>query len=231
MSQILMRTERDLGAMVSVDSRKKNGRLKFLKIDLGVFNGPGLSSPVDYDSHKDLIGRVVIKPQAIGKRVTLGGETSVYYGGITQNTKYVYTTHSLAGIKSFIVDSATTNVGNIAPRKYYGADAQLKIKNKVGYTELRAEFITGCQTASATSSETPGRSFEGKEGYYVRKFNGTYLCFLQNLGNIHHQIGVKYDFYDSNTAVKSIEIGQAGGNLNAADIKFNTLGFGYILHH
>jgi hypothetical protein len=230
MSQILMRTERDLGAMVSFDSRKKNSRLKFLKVDLGVFNGPGLSSPADYDSHKDMIGRVAIKPQAIGKKVTLGGETSVYYGGITQNTKYVYTTKMLSGIKRFMVDSATTNVGKIAPRRYYGVDAQLKIKNKVGYTELRAEFITGSQTASATSTETPGSSFNGKEGYYVRKFNGTYLCFLQNLGNIHHQIGIKYDFYDSNSEVKTSEIGQAGSNLNAADIKFNTLGFGYIYY-
>ncbi|MEI9959072.1 MAG: hypothetical protein WDM90_22790 [Ferruginibacter sp.] len=78
---------------------------------------------------------------------------SILDGGLTQSTKYVYTTANIGGIKNFIVDSSTNNFNKIAPRKYYGADAQLKIKNKVGYTELRGEFITGKQTASATSSE------------------------------------------------------------------------------
>ena len=127
-------------------------------------------------------------------------------------------------------DSAVTNINKIAPRKYYGADAQLKIKNKVGFTELRAEFITGKQTASSASSETPGTSFTGNEGYYIRKFNGAYFYFLQNLGNIRHQIGVKYDWYDANTDVKGDEIGKPGTTINAANIKYSTLGFGYIYY-
>jgi phosphate-selective porin len=39
---------------------------------------------------------------------------------------------------------------------------------------------------------------------------------------------VKYDWYDPNTSVSGKEIGKAGSNLSAADIKYNTLGFGYI---
>ena len=39
MSQILMKTERDLGAMVSFEPRKKNSPLRYLKIDAGFFNG------------------------------------------------------------------------------------------------------------------------------------------------------------------------------------------------
>ncbi len=39
MSQILMRTERDLGAMVSFEPRVKDHPLKYLKVDLGAFNG------------------------------------------------------------------------------------------------------------------------------------------------------------------------------------------------
>jgi hypothetical protein len=109
-------------------------------------------------------------------------------------------------------------------------DAQLKIKNKKGFTELRAEFITGKQTASATSSETPGTSFTGTDGYYVRNFSGAYFCFLQHLGSTRHQIGIKYDWYDPNTDVKNDEIGKAGNNINAANIKYTTLGFGYIYY-
>jgi hypothetical protein len=228
MSQILMKTERDLGAMVSFDPRKKDNKLKFLKIDLGLFNGPGLSSTTDYDSHKDIIGRAAIKPQALSKKITLGAGISTLYGGLNQNTKYAYTTQTIGGVKNFIVDSSSSNINVIAPRHYYGADAQLKIKNKKGFTELRAEYITGKQTASSTSSETPGALFTGTDGYYIRKFSGAYFYFLQHLGNTHHQIGVKYDWYDPNTQASGDDIGKTGTNINAANIKYSTLGFGYI---
>ena len=228
MSQILMKTERDLGAMATFDPRNKTSKLKFLKVDLGVFNGPGLSSTTDYDSHKDIIGRVTIKPQNISKKISLGAAASVLYGGLSQNTKYVYNTQTISGIKNFIVDSSANNVGKIAPRKYYGVDAQLKIKNKVGYTEFRAEFIAGKQSASAVSSETPAAMFTGTEGYYIRKFNGAYFYFLQHLGSTHHQVGIKYDWYDPNTEVSGDDIGKGGNNENAANIKYSTLGLGYI---
>lgn len=228
MSQILMKTERDLGAMITLEPRNKNSKLKFLKADLGVFNGPGLSSTTDYDSHKDIIGRLSIKPQNLSKNITLGAAVSILNGGITQATRYVYHTTTTAGIKNFTVDSSASNINQIAPRKYYGADAQLKIKNRVGFTELRGEFITGKQTASAGSSETPGVAFAGTDGYYIRKFNGAYFYFLQHLGSLKHQFGIKYDWYDPNTEVKGDEIGKSGNNENAANIKFTTLGFGYI---
>ena len=230
MSQILMKTERDLGAMVTFEPRNKKSKINFLKIDVGVFNGPGLSSLTDYDSHKDIIGRVSIKPLPFSKKITLGASSSVYYGGLSQNTKYTFTTQTIGGIKKFVVDSSTLNIGQIAPRHYFGIDAQLKIKNKVGFTELRGEFIAGKQTASATSSETPGSLYTGTDGYYTRKFNGTYFYFLQHLGSTHHQISIKYDWYDPNATVKTNDIGKAGSNLNAADIKFSTLGFGYIYY-
>lgn len=228
MSQILMKTERDIGAMISLEPRKKDSKLRFLKADIGVFNGPGLSSTADYDSHKDIIGRIGIKPRQLTKNITLAAAASVLYGGLSQNTRYVYKTQTVSGLKTFVLDSSQNNIGKIAPRQYYGLDAQLKLKNKIGFTELRAEFITGKQSASATSSETPGALFTGNEGYYVRKFNGAYFYFLQHLGNIHHQIGIKYDWYDPNKEVKETEVGKTGTNINAANIKYSTLGFGYI---
>jgi hypothetical protein len=211
-----------------LDSRNKTSKIKFLKVDVGLFNGPGLSATTDYDSHKDIIGRVTIKPQSLSKKITLGAAASVLYGGLSQNTKYVYTTQTAAGIKTFTVDSATTNINQVAPRHYYSIDAQLKIKNKIGFTELRGEFIAGKQTASVNSSETPGALFTGNDGYYVRNFNGAYFYLLQHLGSTHHQVGIKYDWYDPNTKTNSNDIGKAGSNLNAANIKYNTLGFGYI---
>jgi hypothetical protein len=67
-----MNTERDLGAMVTFKPRIRDSKLNFLRVDLGIFNGPGLSSTTDYDSHQDIISRIVVKPRSIGYKVTLG---------------------------------------------------------------------------------------------------------------------------------------------------------------
>ncbi len=230
MSQILMKTERDLGAMLTLEARNKKSKLKFLKIDIGAFNGQGLSATSEYDSHKDIISRIAVKPQHLTKKLTISAGSSILLGGLTANTKYLYNVSTIGGNKFFVVDSSYTNIGKIAPRKYYGVDAQLKLKNKVGFTELRAEYIAGKQTASALSSETPGVLFTGTDGYYTRNFNGMYLYFLQNIKNLKNQIGIKYDWYDPNTKVTTSEIGQAGTNINAANIKFTTFGLGYIRH-
>jgi hypothetical protein len=104
----------------------------------------------------------------------------------------------------------------------------MKIKNKAGVTEFRAEFMVGTQTATINSSETPPALLQAREGYYVRNFYGAYLYLLHHFVNAHHQIGVKLDWYDPNTKVTGMDIGTPGTTLGAADIKFTTLGFGYI---
>jgi hypothetical protein len=228
MSQILMKGERDLGAMVTFDSRIKVKGLNHLKIDLGMFNGQGINATGEFDNTKDIIGRISLKPVQLSKQVTLSGSTSILYGGLENNTKYKYTTADVAGVKKDIIDSSVTNLGETAPRRYYGADAQLKIKNKVGFTELRGEFIGGTQTGTGTSSETPLALLTGFDGFHTRNFNGAYFYLLQNLFSTKHQVVVKYDWYDPNTKVSGDDIGKAGSNLTAADIKYNTLGFGYI---
>ncbi|MBS1742567.1 MAG: porin [Bacteroidetes bacterium] len=230
MSQLLMKTERDLGAMISFEPRNKDHVLRYLKIDAGLFNGPGLSATADFDSHKDFISRIGLKPFPISKNIIFSFAGSWLNGGFLQNTKYVYTIANVQGNKTFIVDSSITNKGKIAPRKYYGIDAQLKMKHSWGFTELRAEFITGKQTASENSSETPGALFNNTEGYYIRKFNGAYFYFLQHLVNTKHQLAIKYDWFDPNTAVKGKDIGKNGTNINATNIRYNTLGLGYIYY-
>ena len=230
MSQILMRTERDLGAMISFEPRIKNHPLRFLKIDAGVFNGQGLAAAGDYDSHKDFITRVGLKPYHVSKAITISAGASYLNGGFLQNTKYIYNSGSNGFGKTFNVDSNGTNMGKIAPRKYYGADMQIKIKNKAGFTELRGEYMFGTQTSTTGNSETPAALLTGNEGYFIRKFNGAYFYLLQNIFNTHHQLGVKYDWYDPNIKVKKDDIGKSGTSVNATDIKYSTLGFGYIYY-
>ena len=237
MSQILMKTERDLGAMISFEPRKKDHPLSFLKIDLGAFNGQGLTATTDFDSHKDIIGRISIKPRKLGQSgALLSGGVSVLYGGMEQFTNYINQMGTVNGKPGFVVDSSLGNKGKIAPRHYYGADFQLKIPNGdgKGSTQIRAEYIRGKQTATALTTETPGVVPVGIDGkllpLYIRSFDGAYLYFIQNLGSEKHQVVVRYDWYDPNKKVKGSEIGAPDAGLTPADIRYNTLGFGYLYY-
>ncbi len=85
--------------------------------------------------------------------------------------------------------------------------------------------------ATATSSETPPTvpiNNNIAQPLYMRRFNGMYIYVLQNLGHLKHQIGIKYDFYDPNTDIKAAQIGAENSNFTAADIKYSTLGIGYL---
>jgi hypothetical protein len=228
-SQILMRTERDLGAMVSLESRQNpKGLLRYLKWDAGFFNGQGLTSPNDFDSYKDFITRLSLKPLPLSKDLSLAAGVSLLEGGFLQNSKYVYKSGTAGGEPVFIIDSSLSNIGSKAPRQYRGADAQLKWKNEWGNTELRVEYWWGKQTGTAITTETPPALFV--EPHYIRNFDAAFICFLQNIINQNHQVGVKYDWYDPNTDVSGRQIGKLGSNMTPADIKYSTLGVGYIYY-
>lgn len=230
MSQLLMKSERDLGAMVSFDARKKLDYALFnkLRVDVGLFNGQGINSTGEFDNTKDLIARVYSKPLQISKKIQLNIGSSLLYGGLLQNTKYKYYTGLSGNIKTMLVDSNSSNLYAIAPRQYYSAEAQLKLKNKIGYSELRAEYVQGKQSGTSTTSETPSTLLTGAEGYHIRNFNGAYFYYVQHLGSLKHQLVMKYDWYDPNTKVEGKDIGAAGSNLTAANIKYTTLGVGYV---
>jgi hypothetical protein len=228
MSQILMPTERDLGAMITFDPQDKENKLRWLKADAGLFNGQGLSGTTDFDSHKDFISRLTIKPFKVSK-VLISGGISLLQGGWRQSAKYIYKNGTATnGDKIYIVDSSITNIGKIAPRKYYGADVQLKIFHAWGESELRAEYWMGKQPGSATSTTNPGTT--PATPVYIRDFNGAFLYFLQNIINKKHQLLLKYDWYDPDRKVKGKDIGKTGTNLPSADIRYSTIGFGYAYY-
>jgi hypothetical protein len=224
MSQILMRGERDLGAMVSFEPRSKTHPLRFLKADIGFFNGQGVTTTADYDSYKDIIGRVSLKPYPLTKKLFISSGVSFFNGGFVENNKYLYKTIQINGTKRVSVDSSINNLNSKVPRNYYGIDLQLKMKhNKVSSTELRAEYWLGKQTATASISETPTTLLT--EPYYLRKFNGAFFYLIHTI-NARHQVLVKYDWYDPNTDFKGTSINTVNGG-TVADVKFSTLGFGY----
>ena len=225
MSQTLMKTERDLGAMISFEPRNKTNWLQYVKWDAGIFNGQGLTATTDFDSYNDFITRISLKPYPVQKQLLLSAGASYFNGGFIQNDKYAFTLQDKNGMNQFIADSSTQNIGRKLPRKYYGADAQLKWLHHKGATELRGEYWWGTQTASATVSETPALLFT-TAAYYIRHFNGAFFYLLHSFDK-HNQLGIKYDWYDPNTQLNASEISPENG-AHAADIKYNTLGIGYI---
>jgi hypothetical protein len=219
--------------MFSFEPQKKNHKLYHVKWDAGFFNGQRSSGISDFDSYKDIISRITIKPYTL-QQVIISGGLSFLRGGWKNGTKYVYESGLTAnGDKIFIVDSTVSNLGRSSPRHYYGADMQLKLKHNWGETELRGEYWFGTQPGTANSTANPG-SLPTMTGVplptYVRHFSGGFFYFLQNIVNQKHQLVAKYDWYDPNIKVSKQEIGKPGTNLSAADIKFSTLGIGYIYY-
>src|SRR4029078_2206021 len=81
MSQTLMPSERDLGAMVSYESQKPLRKHPLFKFDFGVFNGQGKSGPAEFDSYKDIISRLALKPVPLSKNFLVSAGLSYLNGG------------------------------------------------------------------------------------------------------------------------------------------------------
>ena len=233
MSQILMKTERDLGAMVSFEPQDKNGKWYPLKVDAGFFNGQGLAGTEEYDSFKDFITRASVRRTKIRKNLYLSAGLSYLNGGIRSGSPNSYSmVTDDQGHYVFETDSASNNLGKRLPRVYYGADIQILYESALGKTELRAEYMTGTQSATFGTSITPGSPPMDKAGkpesLYSRNFDGAYFYLLHTFLK-KHQVFLKYDWYDPNTRISGEKI-NAAGNLGQADIRYDTFGAGYILH-
>lgn len=223
MSQTLMPGERDMGAMFSYDERSRTQDKPSFKFDIGAFNGTGPTGITDFDSYKDLISRLMLKEWKVTKTLTLSGGLSFLYGGWRQDSKYKYEMTN-NGTKTFGVDSSLSNIGAKALRQYNGADLQAALKHAWGKTEVRAEYWRGTQPGTATTTVSPASQPAGPT--YLRKFDGAFFYFLQNIVNPNWELMVKYDWYDPNTKVSGTDIGKAGTNLTVADVKYSTLGLG-----
>ncbi len=156
--------------------------------------------------------------------------------------------------------SAFVNNRDKTKRSYVGFDGQVSIDWFLGLTTIRGEYIQGEQPAVSGSStslsaalpttSTTKTTYTTKvdsitfvttttaatvtttttSDVYIRKFNGAYFYFLQNIGQSPWQAIVKYDWYDANTDLKGDEIGKAVKTgfqkSNATDLKYTTLGLG-----
>ncbi len=230
MSQILMKTERDLGVELTFNPRKKDHKLKKLQVELGVFNGQGLSGPREYDNRKDVIAHVRLKRAKIGN-FTVSGGTSALLGGIASETAKLYSMKNNGSNWSMEKDSVASNIGKITARQYLGADMQVEwAHSKQWETELRAEYIFGQQTGTAQSSATLGSypvESAVKQPLYTRPFSGAYFYLVQNMVSSGNQLIFKYDWYDPNSKVAGKKVTKENG-FTEADVRYQTFGFGFL---
>jgi hypothetical protein len=224
--QTLMPRERDLGAMLSFNPKKE---LKFLSADVAIVNGSGLNAK-DFDKRKDFIGNLNFKFDSLtkSKNLHLGFGASIYQGTVRSNT----TTYFIASKSGFTEKTSSNFVGKNLTRDYFGANLQIEIENSFGTTAFKTEYVFGTQPGVAASSTINGflasQSFNEQPltNLYLRQFSGHYFWLTQQIAKSKFNALLAYDVYDPNTKIKESEIGYAGNNTTAGDIKFSTLGYG-----
>ena len=202
--------------------------MKFLTADIAVVNGSGLSAR-DYDSRKDLIGNLNFKFDSLAnKKLHIGFGASIYKGSVRSNTDTYYRDNN----GTFIINANPENIGKNLDRNYYGANLQVQFDGPFGASTFKTEYVTGTQPGVSNSATLAGpyasQSFATQPltNLYLRNFNGYYFWFTQQILKSKFSALLAYDVYDPNTKVKEGQIGLAGTNTTAGDIKYSTLGYG-----
>ena len=229
--QTLFPDEKTLGSMLTIQA-PKTSPWNVLKLEAGLVAGNAIGK--DYKGKKDLVAHLTYNNSTATMKYGIG--VSMYSGSILQTTKKVYTMNS--GV--FNVDSTATNLNSFADRTYFGVDGQFSISSDLGLSQIRAEYITGKQPGSASSTSSPN-SYDPTTAAafdtYVRSFRGGYINFVQDIADTKHSIVVKYDWYDPNTDVTGANVGVAltasqktAKNVatGKADMAYSTLGLGYM---
>jgi phosphate-selective porin len=230
-NQMLFPGERDLGVMLTVQL-PVTSPLRPLKLEAGLFNGNGNTSKEDYDFQKDFISHLTWVKSTKNEKISYGLGVSLYNGGVQNTNKFVYDNLITLGTDSvkWVVDSTASNKGAISKRQYIGFDGQFSMTSIIGITTVRVEYVTGTQPGTSSDTKSPNGQTAppAAADTYVRKMDGLTFFFSQNIGSTKNQVIFKYDWYDPNTQVEGLEIGKSGSKLTAADIKYTTMGFGWI---
>ncbi|MEI7661537.1 MAG: hypothetical protein WCK34_05045 [Bacteroidota bacterium] len=203
-----------------------------LKVQLALFNGnDGLTIPDasgnninplnnDFDNHKDFMGRVTynFKLGHIGA-LTVGAHG--YYGAIKANTTDL--------LKSdYTYNKSLSSVGTLVKKNWVGIEGQLYF-DFLGGVALKGEYIMGVNGTPgymSSTSVTGAPVITGSKNDTLmltttttktttnrpaieRNFTGFYVYLIKNITK-HHQVAIRYDYYDPNTKLASDKIGVSG---------------------
>jgi len=228
--QNLFPDEKDLGTMLTIQA-PKTSPWNVLKLEAGLLSGNSINK--DYKSKKDLAAHLTYSNSTPILKYGIG--VSMYAGSILQTDTNVYVMKDGAFSRNI-----GTQPNKSTARTYFGVDGQFSISSDLGLSSIRAEYITGTQPGSAGSSASPNGFDPTAASFvafptYIRKFQGGYINFVQDIADTKHSIVVKYDWYDPNTAIKGASIGTMPAGLTGtnaktgkADVAYSTLGLGYM---
>lgn len=215
--QTLFPGERDLGVQLDINPEKNAGLLHYFNLAAGLFAGNGPNP--ETDNGKDFIGRLGFK-LPFNENFSVDGGVSGYLGTIRKDDNNKTFTYN--GNSSTTVDSLSSYI----KRDYAGADLQINLHTPyLGKMALRGEYIQGKNPGSFLTN-TPYKV--GSGDVYLRNVYGYYLMYIQNIGE-NNQFVLKYDVFDPNSDVSPGEVNTIS-TLSPADIKFSTLGLGWIYH-
>lgn len=233
MIQILFPQERDLGAKLTLQA-PKTSRWNFIKLDLALVNGNGINA--DFDKQKDFIGHLSLSRANRSETIKYGLGASYYSGTVFAGGASANEPVNVYTFNANKFELQTKEYGSRLKREYIGFDGQFTVENPLGMTTLRGEYIFGTQPAKEGSDPNASTSIKTNVApnydTYVRNFSGFYVYFVQNILHTRHSFVAKYDTYDPNTKISGTNLTSAGeSNLSVADIKFNTLGLGWIYRY
>ena len=171
-----------------------NGSTIPLKFQLMAMNGNFTGAqPIDYDSKKDLMGRLVysIKLPGAGLGIDLG--PNFYYGhtGIKYNT--------FVSDENGKLDSTSYKAGDYLPKQWMGGEIQI-FADILGGMALKGEYVQGINSLSSSTNQDSKAALAARRAdpTKLRHFSGYYLYLIKNIGR-KDQFVLKYDFYDPNT--------------------------------
>ncbi|MBN1980455.1 MAG: hypothetical protein JW795_02915, partial [Chitinivibrionales bacterium] len=209
----------DLGVALEylpVDNLSQAARI--FTVMTGIFNGNGIGD--ENDNYKDIIGRLGVTLPLTSINLAVDGGFSGYYGKVNSTADTAYKT---------VNKRMVAYVGNLQKefdRQYLGADIQMYYDIAgLGGISLRGEFITGKHPGTKSSSSI----YKPYNNVARRKIRGYYASVVQNIGPKFQLVG-RYDVFDPNTDVIGDEIRNNAG-FTAADIKYQTTGFGILYHY
>jgi hypothetical protein len=157
-------------------------------------NFTGLQS-VDYDSKKDLMGRLVYSFKLPGAGIGIDLGPNFYYGhtGIKYNT--------FVSDENGKLDSTTYKGGDYLPKQWVGGEIQI-FADFLGGMSLKGEYVQGVNSGTSISNQSSSASTATKRSdpTKVRNFKGYYLYLIKNVGS-KNQLVLKYDYYDPNTSL------------------------------
>jgi len=181
--------EREIGVKLEYIGSKIPLKFQVMAMN-GNFTG---SQAKDFDSGKDLMGRMVYSLKLAGGGLGIDLGVNGYYGG--NRIKY----NTFVSNPEGILDSTTYKAGDYLDKNWVGGEIQI-FADVLGGLAIKGEYIAGVNSASsATNQDSKAKLVDmRKDPTKLRNFSGYYIYFIKNIGNTN-QFVVKYDYYDPNT--------------------------------